>query len=107
MLLPGFRVDLIYRYYHHLYQEGDPEAVFDKFRKAHQLNQQSVEDWILTLKQTANEVKRYRPEIPFHRFAEQILVGTKNTAFVIKFRHVYKPLNKHDLASHGEDIPRI
>ena len=58
-----------------------------------QTPQQSVEDWIIKVKELANEFKRYGPEIPFDRFAEQILIGTKATSFVIKFRQVFRPLN--------------
>ena len=90
----AFRVALVYRYFHYLYQEGDPEAVYDKFRKAIQGQQQSVKDWwVVSLKKRANEVKRYRPEIPFNRFAEQLLVGTKSASFVIQFRQVFRPIN--------------
>ena len=88
-----FRVALAYRYFHYLYQEGDPEAVYDLFRKAIQSPQQSVQDWIKTLKTKANDVKRYWPEIPFSRFAEQLLVGTKSASFIVQFRQVFKPIN--------------
>ena len=67
--------------------------VFEKFRHAVQQPQQSVEDWILFLKQRAAEIKRYQPEVLFSRFAEQILVGTKNSSFIVKFRQVFRPLN--------------
>ena len=58
-----------------------------------QAPQQSVEDWIIKVKELSNEVKRYGPEIPFQRFAEQILIGTKATSFIIHFRQVFRPLN--------------
>ena len=89
----AFRVTLIYRYFHYLYQEGDPEAVYDLFRKSIQGPSQTVKDWVMTLKKKANEFKRYRPEIPFNRFAEQLLVGTKSVSFVVQFRQVFRPIN--------------
>ena len=77
----SLRCALIYRYFHHLFQCGDPEQVFEKFRKAVQGAQESVEDWILRLKELCNAVKRYRANVPFHRFAEQVLVGSKSSSY--------------------------
>ena len=55
--------------------------------------QESVEDWVLRLKELANAVKRYRANVPFVRFAEQLLIGSKSASFLSKFRHVFRPLN--------------
>ena len=38
----SFRCALIYRYFHYLFQSGDPEQVFENFRKAVQNPQESV-----------------------------------------------------------------
>ena len=66
----SFRCALLYRYFHHLFQSGDPEQVFENFRKVIQGPQESVEDWILRLKELCNAVKRYRANVPFNRFLE-------------------------------------
>ena len=42
----------------------------------------------------ANAVKRYRQEIDFTRYAHQILVGTRSSAFREKFREAFKPMGK-------------
>ena len=75
--------------FHHLFQSADPEQVFEEFREEVQGNQESVQDWILRLKELCNAVKRYRANVPFNRFVEQILVGSKSESFLTKFRHVH------------------
>ena len=89
----AFRVALIYRYFHVLYQDGDYEKVFEEFRKSVQRKEESVEDWVLRLTKTAVRVKRYRSAIPFERFAKQLLIGTRSASFLIELRSVRKPVN--------------
>ena len=40
----AFRVALIYRYFHHLYQAGDPEKVYDDFKRAVQGDKEPLAD---------------------------------------------------------------
>ena len=87
------RVAILYRYFHHKFQRSDPLQAMEDFRRTVQKPGESVVSWVTRLKKEARKLKRYRSEIPFHTFADQLLVGTKLTSFEKEFRRLVKPTN--------------
>ena len=87
------RVTVLYRYFHHKFQRSDPLQAMEDFRRSMQKPGEAVVAWVTRLKKEARKLKRYRSEIPFITFAEQLLVGTKVSSFEKEFRRLVKPTN--------------
>lgn len=93
------RVAILYRYFHHKFQRSDPLQAMQDFRRSMQQPGESLVVWVTRLKKEARKLKRYRSEIPFLTFAEQLLVGTKVPSFEKEFRRLVKPTNPTVAAS--------
>ena len=82
----ALRMAIVVVYFHRKFQKGSAKKAWRRFEDAHQLQNETLEDWAIRLERYELDVKRYGTVIPFDDYLKKWSTGTNPGFFVSELR---------------------